>query len=116
MIIKIIMIKSIKRYNGVSAANTAKSVSTDVGKRLLLQQVTVAYSAAPTQAGTTVVLDSGLGAGYDCTLSTGTANARYTVYKPDTAIIINEDDIITVTAPAGGGVITASIIILTSEL
>lgn len=110
------MIKSIKRYNGVSAANTAKSVSSDVGKRLLVQQVTVAYSAAPTQTGVTIVLDSGLGAAYDVTLETGSANARYHVYRPVNPIILNEDDVITVTAPAGGGVITSTIAILTSEI
>lgn len=110
------MITSLKRYSGVSAANTAKSVSTELGGKLLLQQVTVAYSATPVQAGITINLDSGLGAAYDLALETGSANARYHVYKPVNPIIVMEDDIITVTAPAGGGVITSTISILTSEL
>lgn len=110
------MIKSIKRYNGVSTANSAKSISTPVGKKMLVHQVTVAYSGNPTQTGVTVNLDSGLGAGYDVALDTGSANARYHVYKPTTPIIVMEDDIITVTAPAGGGALTSAITILAQEL
>jgi len=110
------MIKSIKRYNKAVGANAINSLSTTVGKRMLVHQVTVAYSAAPTQAGVTVNLDSGLGAGYDIALDTGSANARYHVYKPTTPIIVMEDDVITVTAPAPGGVITSAITILAQEL
>lgn len=110
------MITSLKRYSGKSGANGILSVSTDKGKRMLVHQVTIAYSAAPTQAGITVNLDSGLGADYDVALDTGSANARYGVYKPTTPIIVMEDDVITVTAPAGGGVLTSAITILAQEL
>jgi hypothetical protein len=111
------MIKSLKRYSGKGSANTAYSLSTDVGKKAKLDHVIVSYSAAPTQAGVTIVLDSGLGADYDATLYTGSANARYTIlpldYKP---VIIFENDVITVTAPAGGSGITATITIVVEEL
>ena len=76
----------------------------------------VAYSAAPTQAGISVTLNSGAGAGYDTLIASGAANARYTVYVPDEEILLKEDDVVDVLAPAGGGVITSSISIYTELL
>lgn len=78
--------------------------------------ITVAYSAAPTQTGVIVTLTSGAGAAYSATLSTGAANAQYTVYIPAGDLIVGKDDVITVTAPAGSGVITASVAIYIEEL
>lgn len=104
---------AIERLSEASAADTAKSLSTPVGKVRRLVFATVEYSAAPTQAGVTVELDSGAGSAYDTTLLTGTANAQSTTHIPSDDLIICDDDIIKVTAPAGGGVITSQIAIYT---
>jgi hypothetical protein len=98
-----------RRLTEASAANTALSVSTpaDVPVRLLF--ATVRYSAAPTQTGVTVDLDSGVAAAYDTTLFTGTANAQNTAYLPDGEVRIDATDAIKVTAPAGGAGITSQI-------
>ena len=97
--------------NGVSAANTAQTVSTPTGRHVQIAYVTVAYSAAPTQTGVVTSLDSGIAAGYDCTLNTGSTNAQYTVFAPDYDLIICEDDQIDVLAPAAGGAITSAVAI-----
>jgi hypothetical protein len=104
------------RLRGAEAgtANT-QLVSTHTGERCELVMVTCKYSAAPTQAGVTVSLDSGAGAAYDAVLSTGSANAQTTVYTPTVPIPILSDDAIVVTAPAGGGGITAAITIYTNS-
>lgn len=73
--------------------------------------VTCKYSAAPTQTGVTIDLDSGVDAAYDTLLATGVANAQNTVYFPDGDLKIADDDGVNVTAPAGGVGITASIAI-----
>ena len=96
-----------------SAANEAGAASSAAGEVRQLVMVTVKYSAAPTQAGTTVTLNSGAGAGYDAVLNTGSANAQTTVYVPTAPLFIAADDAIDVAAPAGGGVITSSIAIYT---
>lgn len=109
------MSHNLERSVGTSVANTAQTVSSPAdpasGRRIVL--ITVAYSAAPTQAGVTVTLNSGAGAGYDCPLLTGSANARYTTFQPTDAIIIELDDVIDVLAPAGGADITSAIAIYT---
>lgn len=104
---------SVERLSEASAADTAKSLSTPVGKSRRLVFATVKYSAAPTQAGVTVKIDSGAGAAYDAVLLTGSANAQTTVHIPSDDLIICDDDIIKVTAPGGGGVITSQIAIYT---
>ena len=97
---------------GTANAITAAS-SPDIDGVQQLVMVTAKYSAAPTQAGVTVTLNSGAGAGYDTLLTTGTANAQNTVYIPAAPVFIAEDDVIDVSAPAGGGVITSSVAIYT---
>ena len=99
-----------------SAANTALAVTVPSGAARRLVMVAVKYSAAPTQAGVTTELDSGIGAAYDTTLNTGTANARSTVYIPGDAVKYGKDDSIVVTAPAGGAGITSSVSIYTEGL
>lgn len=101
------------RTVGTSAANTAQTVSVPAGRERRLLYVTVAYSAAPTQSGVTVTLNSGAGAGYDTLLTTGSANARYTTYIPAVPLWLNSDDAVDVVAPAAGGSITSSISIYT---
>jgi len=110
--LSIMDIYKIERTVGTSAANTAQTVSTATGARKRVISVHVAYSAAPTQAGVTVTLNSGAGAGYDTLLTTGTANAQYTSYFPQDLYILT-DDVIDVAAPAGGVGITSSISIYT---
>lgn len=107
---------NIERYVETGSANTelASSLALSFPSRVLF--VTVAYSAAPTQAGVTTKLNSGAGAGYDSTLNTGSANAQYTNYIPDGNLILGEDDALDVTAPAGGAAITASIAIYVERL
>ena len=100
-----------RRLSETSAANTALSVTTPsaVPHRLLF--ATVKYSAAPTQAGVTTEIDSGVGAGSDVVLNTGAANAQATVYAPDAELRVADGDAFKVTAPAGGAGITASIVV-----
>ena len=76
----------------------------------------VKYSAAPTQTGVVVEVDSGAGAAYDTTLATGSANAQNTVYIPTQEMIIAADDAIRVTAPAAGGAVTGQISIYTEPI
>jgi len=102
-----------QRTVGTSAANTAQTVSTPTGAVRRLLQVLVAYSNTPTHSGVTVTLNSGAGAAYNTVLSTGSANARYTVYVPNGEVILLEDDTVDVTAPAGGSGITSSVSIYT---
>lgn len=97
-----------RRYVETSGANTALTMSIDPGVPFRVLDALVSYSATPTQAGATFHVDSGAGAGYDGTLSTGSANTRYTAYQP-TRLSLAGDDVFKVTAPAGGGVITSSI-------
>lgn len=103
----------VERLSEASIANTAKSLSTPTGKPRRLIFASVKYSAAPTQAGVTFDLDSGAGAAYDTNLSTGSANAQNSVFIPSNDFIICDDDIIKVTAPAGGAAITSQIVIHT---
>lgn len=106
------------RYYGTGTANQADTLTSTAiasGKRQKLSYVTCAYSAAPTQAGVAISIDSQLGAGYDATLTTGTANARYTVYLPNADLWLDEGDALLVSAPAGGSGITATIVIAVEE-
>ncbi len=105
---------AIERLTNKSAGDTAMSVSTPVGKRRRFLYATVKYSASPTQSGVTFELDSGQGADWDALLDTGSANAQTTVLVPNNQnFILGDDDIIKVTAPAAGGVITSAISIYT---
>lgn len=97
-----------RRYVETSGANTSLTMSVNPGVPFRVLDTLTSYSATPTQAGVTHNLDSGAGAGYDGTLNTGSANTRYTAYQP-TRLTLAGDDVFTITAPAGGGVITSSI-------
>ena len=101
-----------------SGANAAQTLSTPAGKIRRLIQVLVNYSAAPTYTGTDlkVEVDSGAGAAYDFLLKAGTDNQRYTIYTPENDFIIDKDDVIKVTAPAGGAAITSSVAIYTENV
>src|SRR4030042_3748057 len=95
-------------FSQTSAANTAQTCSTDTLEAYRILLTTVKYSAAPTQTGAITTLNSGLGAGYDTALNTGTANAQATAYQPSEPIIIAKADAIDVLAPQAGGTITSS--------
>lgn len=107
--------KKLFRHNEAGSADTQLVVTVPTGPDRRLVQVLVKYSAAPTQAGVTTVLDSGAGAAYDTTLNTGAANAQNTVYNPGGTIVVGKDDAIVVTCPAGGGGITAAVTVYTEE-
>lgn len=97
-----------RRYHETGSANTLLTMAVNPGVPFRVLDALASYSATPTQAGVTFTLDSGAGAGYDGTLSTGSANTRYTAYQP-TRLTLAGDDALNIAAPAGGGVITASI-------
>lgn len=107
--------KQLTRYVETGSANTELVVTVPAGTARRLVAVLVAYSNTPTQAGVTIELDSGAGSGYDNTLNTGSANARYTQYVPTVPVYFGDDDAIVVTAPAGGAGITASVAVYTEE-
>lgn len=108
---------TLKRFAGAtSGANAIGTASTTAGKKYRLSHVCTAYSGSPTQPGVTVTLNSGVGAAFDCVLNTGTANARYTTFIPSSELIIAEDDMIDVSAPAGGGSLTSSSVIYCEEV
>ena len=109
----------LNRWSGTGTANQADTLSSEAvghGGAERLAYVTVKYSASPTQAGVAVTLDSGLGAGFDALLHTGSADAQNTVYLPDGDVYLMEGDAIIVSALAGGSGITASIVIVTETL
>lgn len=102
---------------GTSAANSADTLTGDIVGLRRLKYVTCAYSAAPTQAGVVISIVSGLGAAYSAPLQTGSANAQYTSYVPgENVIYLLPGDAVKVAAPAGGGVITSSIVIVTEAV
>jgi len=105
-----------RRYSEAGSANTELSVTTPTGAHSRVLYTTTAYSAAPTQAGVTHVLDSGVGAAYDSTWSTGTANAQFTVFQPTAKLVLDNGDAFKVTAPAGGVGITAAVVIVVELL
>jgi hypothetical protein len=106
--------RAMQRTYGTGGAASSDTLTTPTAGRRKLKYVMCAYSGAPTQAGVTVTIDSGLGAGYDCVLTTGSANARYTVYVPAEDVVwLMDGDAIVVAAPSGGGALTAAIVIVT---
>jgi len=96
----------------------ADTLLTALTKTKKLMYVTVSYSANPTYtASVTVTLDSGLGASFDVDTETNllesTPDGQQDVFlQPATEIILASDDQLTVTAPDGGGAITASIAVV----
>lgn len=109
--------RPVNQCSGTSSANQADTLTSPTTGFRKLKYVTCSYSGAPTQAGVTISLKSGLGAGYDCVLTTGAANTRYNPYVPaDEVIYLLEGDAIQVAAPAGGGLLTAAIVIVTEAV
>lgn len=108
--------KKLDRHAETGVANTALTVTVPAGKARRLLMVTCLYSGVPTQSGVYTTLDSGAGAAYDVRLNTQAANAQTSVYMPAVELLFGDDDSITVTAPAGGAGITASVAVYTAGL
>ena len=107
-----------RKYSATSAANQTDTATTTAVAKTKLQKlcyVAVKYSAAPTQAGVTVTLDSGEGAAFDILLYTGSANAQNNMYVPDRDIVLMQGDAILVSMTAAGGVITATTTVVLEE-
>lgn len=98
----------LERHVASSDESDELVLSTPIGIKRRLLQVLVKYSAAPTQAGASIVLDSGAGAEYDTILKTGSANAQHSVFIPENDVYLMEDDAVKVTAPSGGPAATAA--------
>ncbi len=104
------------RFYGTGAADTIASLTTPVvpvGSVYRLAYAYAAYSDTPVQAGVTVGIDSSIGATYDDTFTTGSANAKFTTYVPtDESFYLLPGDAVVVTAPAAGGVITCALVVV----
>lgn len=103
------------RLTEQGAANVAlNSAMAALGANWRLISASVAYSAAPTQAGVVIKTASGAGAAYNTVLRQGSANAQYTNYPDesqgdDRGLIFGADDGLSISAPAGGAAITAAV-------
>lgn len=104
------------RATEAGLANTSLTVTVPIVAPSRLSHVTAKYSAAPTQAGVTITLDSGAGAAYDAVLLTGSANAQTTVLIPTDDLLLSAGDAIVVVTPAGGGVLTAAVAVYIEEV
>lgn len=103
---------SIMRYHGTGTANQSDTLTSPVCPAHASQRirhVIVVYSDTPTQTGVIITLDSGISSAHDAVLLTGSADVRYTLWQPDEDLWLLPGDAIIVSAPAAGGVITASI-------
>lgn len=111
--------RAVIRYSGTGAANTDATLTTTAVAKHHSQRlcyVSVSYNGAVTQTGVTIGIDSALGSAFDLTITTGTANAQFTVYVPSTDIHILPGDAWTVTALAGGSGDIASLQVTTEEV
>lgn len=102
-------------FYGTGAANTDATLTTDaIGSdhSYRVSYSAATYSGSPTQTGVTHGIDSGLGAGYDVTVTTSSSNAKYSAYTPSVDLILGPGDAWTVTALAGGSGQTAAIVVV----
>lgn len=104
------------KLSDTSAGNTALTVTSPLGRPVRFIAGWVRYSATPVQTGVTFNVDSGLGTAYDGILATGGANALVTALASLPDCVIDETDAFAITAPAAGGVITSSIVLIVEEL
>lgn len=107
-------------FYGTGTSNQADTLTSTAVPEHRSQQlcfITVKYSGSPTYTGTalTVEVDSGIGSGYDTTLTSGTDNGQSFSYIPTGEVILGSGDAIRVSAPAGGAV-TAAIVICTKDI
>lgn len=102
-------------FYGTGGANADATLTTDAitgDHSYRVSFATATYSGSPTQAGVTFGIDSGLGAGYDATISTGSANVKHTALTPSGDIILGNGDAFTMTALAGGSGQTAALVVV----
>ena len=100
---------TLHRTSDESLANAAVTVTPATGALRRILFVTVKYSASVT-VNVTVTLNSGAGANWDTLLATIALSAATDgVWIPDEELIISDDDVIDVLAPAGGVGITAAV-------
>lgn len=110
--------EAVIRYSGTGAANTDATLTTTVVAQHHTEKlcyVAVGYSGTVTQTGVTIGIDSGLGTAFDFTITTGSADAQFTIYVPDRDIYILPGDAFVVTALAGGVGDIASLQVVTKE-
>ena len=108
-----------ERHFDTSAADTDLVVTTPAPpkeKPQFMLWVTVTYSAVPVHTGVIIEIDSGAGAAFDGKLLTGNANDQFVFFSIDGGLGLLNDDAIRVTAPAGGGVITSTVVIEMREV
>lgn len=112
------------RWVQTSANNTAQTYSvggdpaggTDK-KKWRVKWVSCSYGNTATQTGVTLTINSGAGAGYDVLVATGSANARYSYFSAATFgdLILEADDTLDITAPAGGASVPSAIAVETEQ-
>ena len=109
----------LKRHKDTSAADTSLTLTTPAplrGKTKKLLWVAVKYSAPPTHSGVTIGINSGAGAAFDFNLVTGNANDEDFFWESDGGEFkLLNDDAVEVVAPAGGGSLTATIMVMMQE-
>lgn len=105
-------------YYGTGTANQSDTMTTPVvaeGGSQRVLYTSVNYSGSPTQAGVTVEIDSFIAAAYDVLLQTHIANGQKNTYVGDSEIWLLPGDAIRVSAPAGGGSLTAACLIVLEQ-
>lgn len=104
---------TVKRTTGESDANAAQTISSPSGEQRRVEKVTVKYSGA-VSVSVLLTLNSGAGAAWDTLLPTIIlTSATDGVWIPDDEIILKDDDVLDVLAPAGGVGITSAVAIYT---
>lgn len=107
--------KTHNRHSDEGAADTDITVTPPAGVIRRILSVTVKYSAVVTK-NVTVTLNSGAGPNWDTLIKTiALSNATDGEWIVPGEWIISDDDVIDVLAPAGGGVITAAVVVYSME-
>lgn len=102
--------------NTESTDNAPVTLVVELTEIWRLYSVEIAYSAEVT-LDVLVERDSGLGVAYDVRLATmQMSDNRWAVYIAEEVIGFIEDDILVVTAPAGGAGITSAIVVYGNEM
>ena len=104
------------RYTQSKANNLALVDDIQPGSNFRVVSASIAYSAAPTQTGAQIVLESGAGAAFNTQLRIGAANAQYTNYPDESGgeqasgagPLFGGDDKLQINAPAGGAAVSVA--------
>ncbi len=98
-------------YYGTSTANQADTLTSPVVPTGGCQRILYAvcnYSGSPTQAGVTVEIVSAVSSAYDTLLQLHIANTQKNVYVGDPEVWLLPGEAVRISAPAGGGSLTAA--------